>query len=189
MNFVWILVLSPWVGLLVLILDDVTKDDGGGGAIRVAATSFGAFIHRNTLKARKLWKVLNQSISQSRASNPPAGLETAAGNNSLSSKLVPPLPLIGQARTAKKKSGQNGGRNLTTIPDLELAITEAVKKASPQCETFVGVVLEKTKPRSRRDVNWGVRGAKFGQADRKIASEALTSIIERMQREFYISDR
>ena len=187
MNFAWILVLSPWLGLLILILDDVTKDDSGGGAIRIAATRIGAFVYRNTLKARKLWKVPNQSISQSRASNPPAGIETAAGNSWLSSKLVSPLPLIG--RTAKKKSGQNGGRNLTTIPDLELAITEAVKKASPQCETFVGVVLEKTKPRSRRDVNWELRGAKFGQADRRIASEAPISTIDRMQREFYILDR
>lgn len=189
MNLVWILVLSPWVGLLVLILDDVTKDDSGGGAIRVAANNFGALIDRTTRVGRKVWKILNHAISRASASNPPAGVETAAGNRSLSSKLVPPLPLIGQALTAKKKSRQNGGRNLTTIPDLELAITEAVKMASPECETFVGVVLEKTKPRSRRDVNWRLRGAKFGQADRKIASQALTSTIERMQREFYVPDR
>jgi hypothetical protein len=70
-----------------------------------------------------------------------------------------------------------------------LAITEAVKKAAPECETFVGVVLQQTKPRSRRDVNWQLRGIKFGQADRKMASEALTSIIERMQREFYLTER
>jgi hypothetical protein len=98
--------------------------------------------------------------------------------------------LIGQPRIALlKKSERNGGRTLSTIPDLELAITEAVKKVSPECETFVGVVLERTKPRSRRDVNWRLRGVKFGQADRKIASDALTSIIERMQRDFYLAER
>jgi hypothetical protein len=51
------------------------------------------------------------------------------------------------------------------------------------------VVLEQTKPKSRREVNWRLRGVKFGQADRNIASKALTSTIERMQREFYLAER
>ena len=189
MNFVWVLVLIPWVGLLVLILDDVTKDDSGGGAIRVAAKNFGPLIDRTTRMAPKLWKALNHTISQTSASMPPANVETTTGNSSLSSEPVPQPPLIGQAGAAilKKKSKRNGGRVLSTIPDLELAITEAVRKASPECETFVGVVLEHTKPRSRRDVNWQLRGVKFGQADRKTASEALTSTIERMQRDFYLT--
>ena len=54
MTFVWILVLSPWAGLLVLILDDVTKEDAGGGAVRVAAKGLGAVLDRT---ARKAWKL------------------------------------------------------------------------------------------------------------------------------------
>jgi hypothetical protein len=188
MTFVWILVLSPWAGLLVLILDDVTKEDAGGGAVRVAAKGLGALLDRSALKAWKVSKALNHAISQ-RASKPP--MEKATGNSSLSSEPVPQPPSIGQARTAapKVKSGRNDGRILSTIPGLELAITEAVRKASPECETFVGVILEQTKPRSRRDVNWRLRGVKFGQADRNIAGKALTSTIERMQREFYLRER
>ncbi|MGC2812325.1 MAG: hypothetical protein WA303_18350 [Bradyrhizobium sp.] len=190
MSFVWILVLSPWVGLLVLILDDVTKDDSNGGAVRVATKSFGSLIERTALGPRKLWKALNHTISRTSASRPPPDVAAPGGNSSLSSAPAPRPPLIGQPRIALlKKSERNGGRTLSTIPDLELAITEAVKKVSPECETFVGVVLERTKPRSRRDVNWRLRGVKFGQADRKIASDALTSIIERMQRDFYLAER
>jgi hypothetical protein len=181
MTFVWILVLSPWAGLLVLILDDVTKEDAGGGAVRVAAKGLGAVLDRTARKAWKLSKALNQAISPRRASKQP--VEMATENRSLSSEpvLQPPLK--------KRKSELNGGRVLSTIPDLESAITEAVRTASPKCQTFVGVVLEQTKPKSRREVNWRLRGVKFGQADRNIASKALTSTIERMQREFYLAER
>jgi hypothetical protein len=183
MNLVWILILSPWVGLIILILNDATKNDCGGGAIAVAAKTFRAFIERTTLMARKSRKAVKHPVSQASA--------PAAASSSLSSEPIRQPPLIGQAPAAapKKKSRRKNGRILSTIPDLELAITEAVKKAAPECETFVGVVLQQTKPRSRRDVNWQLRGIKFGQADRKMASEALTSIIERMQREFYLTER
>lgn len=181
MTFVWILVLSPWAGLLVLILDDVTKEDAGGGAVRVAAKGLGAVLDRTARKAWKLSKALNHAISQRRASKQP--VEMATENRSLSSEPVPRPPL------KKRKSELNGGRVLSTIPDLESAITEAVRTASPECQTFVGVVLEQTKPKSRREVNWRLRGVKFGQADRNIASKALTSTIERMQREFYLAER
>ena len=32
MNLVWILILSPWVGLIILILNDATKNDRDGGS-------------------------------------------------------------------------------------------------------------------------------------------------------------
>lgn len=42
--FVWILVLSPWVGLISLILHDATKEDSEGSAISIAAKNFKAII-------------------------------------------------------------------------------------------------------------------------------------------------
>jgi hypothetical protein len=44
------------------------------------------------------------------------------------------------------------------------------------------------KPKSRLDPNWVIRGVKFGKADRKMANEALATVVERMQREFLLSD-
>jgi hypothetical protein len=89
---------------------------------------------------------------------------------------------------ALKKSRRRGGRVSATIPELELAITEAVKKAGPECDGFIGVVLQQTAPKSRLDVNWQLRGVKFGTANRTIASKALTTIIERMDREYYVTE-
>ena len=75
-----------------------------------------------------------------------------------------------------------------TAEELEFMIREAVK-AAPGCESFVGVVIERVTPKSRLDATWEIRGIRFGGMDRKIAREALTPIVERMQREFRLSER
>jgi hypothetical protein len=74
-----------------------------------------------------------------------------------------------------------------TAAELELAIAAEVN-AAPGCEAFVGVVIESTRPKSRLDVNWELRGIRFGRADREIARQALRPVVERMQRQFCVSD-
>ena len=73
-----------------------------------------------------------------------------------------------------------------TTEEIELMIREAVK-AAPGCEAFVGVIIQRTPPKSRLDANWEIRGIRFEGMDRKIAREALTPIVERMQREFRLT--
>src|ERR1700730_17837906 len=72
--------------------------------------------------------------------------------------------------------------------EMQAAITGAVKKADPDCEAFVGVIVERKKRSSLAEANWDIRGIKFGRADRKKAGDAVTTILERMQREFNLSD-
>ena len=191
MIFAWTFVLSLWLALLLLILHDATRDDSDGGAISVAAKNFNAFIDLTTQKARTVSKVSNYTHSQTSAPKPPTNAETATRNSPSSSEPIPQPSEIEQVPIAAptKKSWRNGGRVSITIPELELTIVRAVRSAAPECETFIGVVLQQTTPRSRRDANWQLLGAKFGTADRKIANEALTTIIERMQREFYLTER
>jgi hypothetical protein len=74
-----------------------------------------------------------------------------------------------------------------TAAELEVAIAAAVNPV-PGCEAFVGVVIGSTSPKSRLDVNWELRGIKFGRADREIARQALRPIVERMQQQFCVSD-
>ena len=75
-----------------------------------------------------------------------------------------------------------------TTEEIELMIREAVK-AAPGCESFVGVVIERVTPKSRLDATWEIRGIRFGGMDRQIAREALIPIVERMQREFRLTER
>jgi hypothetical protein len=71
--------------------------------------------------------------------------------------------------------------------ELELAIAAEVT-AAPGCEAFVGVVIGPTSAKSSLDVNWELRGIKFGRADREIARQALYPIVERMQRQFRVTE-
>jgi hypothetical protein len=79
-------------------------------------------------------------------------------------------------------------RNPISREALQEAITEAVKKSDPGCEAFVGVIVERTTRSSILEANWNVKGTKFGKADRNKASEAVAAVVEKLQREFDLSD-
>jgi hypothetical protein len=161
--FVWILILSASVALLLLILHDATKEDSNGSAISIAAKNFKAFI---------FWSI-QKSISK-----PPVKVATAVKAISSSSK----------SKARKKKWWGQERRVSITTPELELAISEAVKEAAPGCEDFVGVIVQHENPRSHLDSNWTITGIRFGTSDRKMANEALAAVVERMKREFLLSD-
>ena len=122
----------------------------------------------------------------------PANFKTTGETIFSSSKPVRQgvQPLIEQttATAPPKRWWSRDGRVSKTTEELELTITEAVQ-AAPGCEAFVGVIIQRTTPKSRLDANWELRGTKFGRTDRKIAKEALTPIVERMQREFRLPER
>jgi hypothetical protein len=67
---------------------------------------------------------------------------------------------------------------------LELAIAAAVKNTDPQCEPFVGVLIEHHAPKSREDANWAIKGIRFGRADRDKCSVVLAFVVKKMQGEF-----
>jgi hypothetical protein len=79
-------------------------------------------------------------------------------------------------------------RKLISREEMQAAITGAVKKADPDCEAFVGVIVERKKRSSLVEANWAIRGIKFGRADRNKAGDAVNRIVERMQRDFNLSD-
>ena len=85
----------------------------------------------------------------------------------------------------KKQSSDD--RSSVSRDRLQSAITEAVKQADPDCEAFVGVIVQRETPKARLDANWALKGVRFGRADRDKSSKALTTIVERMQREFVLA--
>jgi hypothetical protein len=142
------------------------------------------------LKAQQLRETLGGRISQNNVSRPPAVIETAVEINSSSSEPIRQgaLAVIDQARAAPPPKKKWRDRVPIAAEELELTIADAVKKAAPGCEAFVGVIVQQTTPRSRFDANWALRGVKFGQAGRETVNEALATIVERMQREFRLSE-
>ena len=130
-------------------------------------------------------------IEQMPAASPPKIEQTpAAAPPKIEQTLAAAPPTIEQAPATPppRKWWSKDTRVSKTAEELELTITEAVQ-AAPGCEAFVGVIIQRTTPKSRLDANWELRGTKFGRTDRKIAKEALTPIVERMQREFRLPER
>jgi hypothetical protein len=82
------------------------------------------------------------------------------------------------------KKGPSSHRKRVSREDLEMAITAAVKESDPQCEPFVGVLIEHHAPRSREDTNWAIKGIRFGRADHDKCSAALVAVIDEMQGAF-----
>src|SRR5262245_16895526 len=201
--FTWILILLSWAALFLLILHDVTKDDSNGSAVSIAAKKLGAFAGWAMTKARKFPEALPSyalasytpgfTMSQTSEAPPLAPVEDAAKPGTNGPESSKPENNTAENRPSKKKKWWHSSRNRIdervsmTSPELELAIAEAVKKTAPGCEDFIGVVIRQTAPRSRLDVNWELRGIRFGKADREMANEAVASVVERMQREFRLT--
>lgn len=79
-------------------------------------------------------------------------------------------------------------RQAITCDALQSVITKAVRDSDSQCEAFVGVLLQRTAPKSLSDVNWALKGIKYGKGDRAKCDAAISDIVEQLQREFVISD-
>jgi hypothetical protein len=79
-------------------------------------------------------------------------------------------------------------RTPITRAALEAAISEAVKEANPQCEGFIGVIVERIIPVVSGGANWAVKGVKYGNAARGPCSAEISKCVEERQREFEISD-
>lgn len=184
---VWILIAACWAGLLLLILHDVTKDAAAGSSAVSVASRNALFTAargwRRLRKLRPVHKLRSTFAASPKASPPPEASpsEAPAQTSPASIQLRAPEP-------SKKTWWRKDRRAQITPAELELAIAEAVRKNAPGCGSFIGVIVHHKKPKQYRDPNWGVRGVKFGNADRRIVEETLTRIVEQLQKEFRLTD-
>jgi len=195
--FAWILILGSWVAVLFLILHDATKDDSDGSAITKAAKKVAknveALASLAVPKARERRETPNLKAPNLETPSPETpspetpSLETPSPGTPQGETSTPPVQPA-PVPPRKKNWWRKELRVAMTAPELESAISDAIKKAAPGCEDFVGVIVQHTTPRSHRDPNWDVRGVKFGKADRKAVDEALAAVVERMRHEFLLSD-
>jgi hypothetical protein len=79
-------------------------------------------------------------------------------------------------------------RRALTRAVLEVAITSAVRASDPECNVFVGVIVERIIPRSRAEAGWAVKGIRYGRANRSRCDAALAKVVKPLQFEFDVSD-
>ena len=194
---VWIFIAACWAGLLLLILHDVTKDAAGSSAVSVAS-------RRALFTAAKGWRRLRRlkRYAASLKASSKVSLEVSPEISPEASPAADPTPSPSEAaaqaalatvpsqetEASKKTWWRRDHRAQITPAELELTIAETIRKTAPECGSFVGVIVHHKKPKQYRDPNWGVRGVKFGKADRRIVEETLDRIVKQLQKEFRLTD-
>lgn len=88
----------------------------------------------------------------------------------------------------KKKSQDHPARKPLTREALAQALTEAVRAAHPEFETFAGIIVGRFVPQRPGEANWVVKGIKYGKADRHRSGIVLMHCVEEAQREFELAD-
>jgi hypothetical protein len=79
-------------------------------------------------------------------------------------------------------------RRPITLKNLELAIAKAVRETDTECEALIGVIVERVNPKLRGDVNWVVKGVRYGKAERTRCHAIVADVVERLQSEYIVSD-
>jgi hypothetical protein len=135
-------------------------------------------------------QVVDGDRAKNTAQEGPAETEGVAPSTVISSTVQSPSASEGASAEQADSSSSFGVqlRQLVPAPTIEMSITAAMK-ALPGCEAFIGVFIKQMPAKSGFDANWVVQGVRFGKTDRKTASEALASIVARMQSDFSVPDR
>jgi CspA family cold shock protein len=89
---------------------------------------------------------------------------------------------------AVEKKPDNPVRTTINRIDLEQSLAEAVRSVSPECQAFVGVIIERVVPKTSGAVNWAVKGVRYGKADRDRCEAALGMCLREKQLEYVLSD-
>ncbi|MBV9561747.1 MAG: hypothetical protein JOY90_15055 [Bradyrhizobium sp.] len=72
--------------------------------------------------------------------------------------------------------------------DLEEAIAEVVRASHPECQSFMGVIVERVAPSANGSTNWAVKGVRYGKANRELCSAALSNCVSEKQLEYELSE-
>jgi len=164
----------------------------GYGFIRSETGGEDIFVHRRALEAagikhlRKGHKVsFDQANDLGRPFATNLRLETKPETNGASVSFHEAKV---ENTDAVEKKPDNPVRTTINRIDLEQSLAEAVRSVSPECQAFVGVIIERAVPKTSGAVNWAVKGVRYGKADRDRCEAALGMSLREKQLEYVLSD-
>jgi hypothetical protein len=88
----------------------------------------------------------------------------------------------------KSRTPDRPVRKPITRAALEQSLADAVRSVTPECEAFVGVIIERVVPETPISANWAVKGVRYGKADRDRCEAALGMSLHEKQLEYMLSD-
>ena len=165
----------------------------GYGFIRPEAGGEDIFVHCRVLEAagiKHLRKGLRVSFDQANDLGRPFAtnvrLEDKAGSTEVNG-ISPGFHGVQNAAAADEKPDRPVRKPITRAA-LEQSLADAVRSVTPECEAFVGVIIERVVPETPVGANWAVKGVRYGRADRDRCEAALGMSLHEKQLEYMLSD-
>lgn len=164
----------------------------GYGFIRPEAGGEDIFVHRRALEAagiKHLRKGHKVSFEQANdlgrpfATNLRLEAKREVNGHSVSVQDVPQE----NTESAREKPDRPDRKPMAR-EDLEQSLADAVRSIAPQCQAFVGVIIERVVPQTPDGANWAVKGVRYGRADRDQCEAALGMSLREKQLEYVLSD-
>jgi cold shock CspA family protein len=165
----------------------------GYGFIRPENEGRDVFVHRTVLdtaglrelrKGQRVGFDLAEDQGRPFAKNLRLLDEENSERSSLALLSPPAEPHMGSVRDESDEPD----RKLITRAALEQSLTDAVRRIAPECQAFVGLIVERVVPETPNGVNWVVKGVRYGKADRDRCQEAIAVSLQEKQQEYILTD-
>src|ERR1700753_3033849 len=142
----------------------------GYGFIRTENDSRDIFVHRTALETANLTELrkgqkVTFDVADDHGRSVAKNLRLVEGGNGRCHPITAGPEGELERGSVRKKSGGSSRKPITRAT-LERCLTDDVRKAAPECEGFVGVIIEGVTPEGVDGVNWVVKGVKYGKANR-----------------------
>lgn len=165
----------------------------GYGFIRPETGGEDIFVHRRALEAagiKHLRRGQRVSFDQANDLGRPFATSLRLANKA-GSKEVNGVSLSFQGVQNTDAAGEkpdNPIRKPITRAALEQSLADAVRAVAPECQAFVGVIIERVVPETSVGANWAVKGVRYGRADRDRCEAALGMSLHEKQLEYTLTD-
>ena len=97
---------------------------------------------------------------------------------------IPQVQLVDVEMDSVTEASNAADRKLISRADLEQSLTDAIRKVSPECGAFVGIIVDRILPETAGGINWTIRGVKYGKADRGRCDAALSIWLQKKRQEY-----
>jgi len=165
----------------------------GYGFIRPETGGEDIFVHRRTLEAagiKHLRKGQRVSFDQANDLGRPFATSLHLADKA-DSKAVNGVSLSFQGVQKTDVAGEKPDkpvRKPIIRAALEQSLADAVRAVAPECQAFIGVIIERVVPETSGGANWAVKGVRYGRADRDRCEAALGMCLHEKQLEYTLSD-